>query len=121
MQRAHQSQGPSSELAAARPQSPIPFGFHQVAPAELEGVLLSSPRIDDAAVTSVPHEGSGEAPRAFVVRADATLTSADVERWVAERVAPYKRLTGGVEFVASIPKSPSGKILRRLLRTPSKL
>lgn len=87
----------------------------------MENILMSCPRIADAAVTSVPDSKNGEAPRAFVVRSDLTLRAEDVERWVADRVAPYKKLAGGVEFVDSIPKSPSGKILRRLLRTQSKL
>ena len=119
MQRAHQSQGSSSKLPP--PAVAYSFGYDQVAPAEPKHVLLSSSRIEDAAVTRAPHETSGEAPCAFVVGADATLTAADVERWVAERVAQYKRLADGVEFVAFIPNLPSGKILRRILRTQSKL
>jgi 4-coumarate--CoA ligase len=90
-------------------------GF-QVAPAELEGVLLECPGVADVAVLGVM-VGEEELPRAFVVRKQgAALEEEDVERWVEGRLAKYKRLNGGVRFVESIPKSPSGKILKRVLR-----
>jgi acyl-CoA synthetase (AMP-forming)/AMP-acid ligase II len=85
----------------------------QVAPAELEAVLLAHPQIADAAVVRVPDEAAGEVPKAFVVAA-AELTATEVMAWVAERVASYKKVRA-VEFVDQIPKSPSGKILRRVL------
>jgi len=87
-----------------------------VAPAEVEAVLLAHPSIVDAAVVGVPDADAGQLPRAFVVVAPgATLPAAAVEAWVHARVAPHKRLRGGVVHVAGIPKSPAGKILRRLL------
>ena len=89
-------------------------GF-QVAPAELEAVLRTHPDIQEAAVVAMPDERAGERPKAFVVRTGA-LTAEDVLAWVAERVAPHKRL-GAVEFIEAVPTSPSGKTLRRLLRT----
>jgi acyl-CoA synthetase (AMP-forming)/AMP-acid ligase II len=85
----------------------------QVAPAELEAVLVSHPNIADAAVVRTPDEAAGEVPKAFVV-ATAELPTSEVMDWVAERVAPYKKVHA-VEFIDQIPKSPSGKILRRVL------
>ena len=86
----------------------------QIAPAELENVLLSHPSVADAAVVPLRDEEAGEVPRAFVVR-KAAVSAEELTAFVAARVAPYKKLRR-VEFVDAIPKSPSGKILRRLLR-----
>jgi acyl-CoA synthetase (AMP-forming)/AMP-acid ligase II len=88
-------------------------GF-QVAPAELEGLLCDHPSVADAAVVGIPDEATGEAPKAFVV-ARGDLDAGALMAWVAERVAPHKRVRA-VEVVEVIPKLPSGKILRRLLR-----
>jgi len=85
----------------------------QVAPAELEAVLLSHPKVADAAVVGSPDEEAGELPKAFVV-AKGDPTAEEVMSFVAERVAPHKKVRK-VEFVEEIPKSPSGKILRRVL------
>ncbi len=94
-------------------------GF-QVAPAELESLLLTHEHVRDAAVIPVPCEEAGELPRAYVVLEDTDeakkLASADLYQWIKDRVAPHKRLNGGVVFTDTIPKSASGKILRRLLR-----
>jgi len=91
----------------------IKYKGNQVAPAELEAVLLTNPHIKDAAVIRSPDEEAGEVPKAVVV-SDGTLSEDDVMDFVAERVAPHKKVRR-VEFVAEIPKSPSGKILRRVL------
>jgi acyl-coenzyme A synthetase/AMP-(fatty) acid ligase len=91
----------------------IKYKGMQVAPAELEAVLVSHPAISDAAVVRVPDEEAGEVPKAFVVT-DAELTAQDVMDFVAARVAPYKKVRA-VEFVDEIPKALSGKILRRVL------
>jgi acyl-CoA synthetase (AMP-forming)/AMP-acid ligase II len=91
----------------------IKYKGYQVAPAELEAVLLGHPQILDAAVVGVPDQAAGEVPKAFIVCRDA-VDGKDIEAWVAERVAPYKRIRA-VEFIDAIPKSPAGKILRREL------
>ncbi|TFK24405.1 acetyl-CoA synthetase-like protein [Coprinopsis marcescibilis] len=99
----------------------------QVAPAELEGCLLGHPFVDDACVIGVPHPLMGEIPLAYVVPsrdiADWTgdgqvqiNVSQDISKYVAMRKAGYKHLRGGIRFIDSIPKSPSGKILRRILK-----
>lgn len=88
--------------------------FSQVAPAELEALLVSHPKIEDAAVIGVYDDECGELPKAFIVSKD--IETEEVHTYVAENVAPYKKLRGGVEFVNEIPKSLSGKILRRVLR-----
>ncbi|KJE89816.1 phenylacetyl-CoA ligase [Capsaspora owczarzaki ATCC 30864] len=92
-------------------------GF-QVAPAELEGILLSHPGVADAAVVPKDDERHGELPVAFVVKKQTHAHVADHElaKFVEGQVATHKRLQGGVRFVEAIPKSPSGKILRRILR-----
>lgn len=96
---------------------------NQVAPAELEGLLLDHPAVQDAAVVGVVIGGE-ELPRAYVVlQADANAAEAEpkaVAAWLAEKVARHKRLVGGVVVTDAIPKNPSGKILRKLLRERAK-
>ena len=98
---------------------------NQVAPAELEALLLEHPDIADVAVIGMPTPDGDEAPRAFVVKqaneAGKTVTEAEVQKFVEGKVVRYKRLTGGVTFVESVPKNPSGKILRRQLRDEYKV
>src|SRR5229473_1776720 len=90
----------------------------QVAPAELEALLVTHPAVLDAAVVRKADEEAGEVPQAFVVlkpdEASRTTSAEAVMGWVAERVAPHKRIRH-LEFIDQIPKSASGKILRRLL------
>jgi acyl-CoA synthetase (AMP-forming)/AMP-acid ligase II len=95
----------------------IKYKGYQVPPAELEAVLLSHDAIADAAVIGVVDTESGEeVPKAFVVRQpDASLTEPEVMEFVAGQVAPYKKVRK-VEFIDAIPKSSSGKILRKDLR-----
>jgi acyl-CoA synthetase (AMP-forming)/AMP-acid ligase II len=91
----------------------IKYKGFQIAPAELEAILVTHPAVADAAVIPCHDDEAGEVPKAFVVtRAD---TSAEaLKEFVASRVAPHKKIRA-VEFVEQIPKSPSGKILRRVL------
>ncbi|XP_065564516.1 uncharacterized protein LOC136029918 [Artemia franciscana] len=90
----------------------------QVAPSELEDLLRSHPQIDDVAVIGVPDERTGEAPKAYVVvKPGAGLSEKNIADFVAQKVAPHKQLRGGVVIASSIPKSASGKILRRELRS----
>ncbi|KAG6821375.1 hypothetical protein H0H93_014172 [Arthromyces matolae] len=102
-------------------------GF-QVAPAELEGHLLTHPDVVDACVVSVLDDYSGELPFAFVVLSEiaarriagnaqaALQAKAAIAKHVADVKVPYKHLAGGIEFIDVVPKNPSGKILRRILR-----
>ncbi|HSC13565.1 MAG TPA: AMP-binding protein, partial [Gammaproteobacteria bacterium] len=92
----------------------IKYKGMQVPPAELEAVLLSHPAVADAAVVPFADEEAGEIPRAFVVRKGAA-TAEELMAFVAGQVAPYKKVRR-LEFVDAIPKSASGKILRRLLK-----
>ena len=95
----------------------IKYKGYQVAPAELEAVLISHPEIADAAVIGVKDEESGdELPKAFVVRTPGSELSEDaVMEYVAGKVAPHKKIRL-VEFIEQVPKSASGKILRKDLK-----
>ncbi|HKR61649.1 MAG TPA: 4-coumarate--CoA ligase family protein [Pyrinomonadaceae bacterium] len=91
----------------------IKYKGFQVPPAELEALLLTHEAVADAAVIPCPDAEAGEVPKAFVVLRG-SATAAELMDFVEQRVAPYKKLRF-VEFTDKIPKSPSGKILRRLL------
>ena len=94
----------------------IKYKGFQVAPAELEALLLTHPAIADAAVIGVPDDEAGEIPKAFIVlKPGQELAAADVTDFTAQHVATYK-VIHEVAFVEAIPKSASGKILRRMLR-----
>ncbi|KAF9228386.1 AMP binding protein [Gyrodon lividus] len=105
----------------------IKYKGFQVPPAELEAVLLQHPEIADAAVIGIESkEEATELPRAYIVPAravsdqDCATFAISVQGWVGSRVAAHKRLRGGVILVNQIPKSASGKILRRELRERAK-
>ena len=99
----------------------IKYKGYQVAPAELEALLLGHPQIADAAVIGVIDANGEEVPKAFLkLQPEATLTGEDVMIWVAERVAPHKKVRQ-VEMIDFIPKSASGKILRKDLRSQGAL
>lgn len=101
-----------------------------VPPAELESLLLTHPQVADAGVIGVYSEAKAtELPRAYVVPATPIDQLSEVNRkalaraigeWVASKVSQHKRLRGGVVLVNVIPKSPSGKILRKILRERAK-
>jgi acyl-CoA synthetase (AMP-forming)/AMP-acid ligase II len=92
----------------------IKYKGYQVPPAELEALLLEHPGVADVAVVPMPDEDAGEAPKACVVPAAEELDGDELIAWVADRVARYKRIRA-VAIVDEIPRSPSGKILRRML------
>jgi acyl-coenzyme A synthetase/AMP-(fatty) acid ligase len=85
-----------------------------VAPAELEALLLGHPAIADAAVIPSPDEEAGEIPKAFVVLKTPGTTAEEIMAFVAAKVAPHKKIRK-LQFIDTIPKSASGKILRRVL------
>ena len=91
----------------------IKYKGYQVPPAELEAILLTHPAVADAAVIASPDEDAGEVPKAFVVL-KAPATPEELMQFVAQRVAPHKKIRL-VETIDEIPKSASGKILRRKL------
>lgn len=96
----------------------IKYKGFQVPPAELEALLLTHPGVADAAVIGLPDEEAGEIPKAFVVlKPGATASEEEIMQHVAAHVASYKQVRT-VEFIEAIPKSASGKILRRQLRNP---
>lgn len=96
----------------------IKYKGFQVPPAQLEDVLLGHPAVLDAAVIGIPDMASGDLPRAFVVKQPKAkgVTEKDLIDFVASKVSDYKRLRGGLQFIAAIPRNPNGKIMRRQLR-----
>jgi acyl-CoA synthetase (AMP-forming)/AMP-acid ligase II len=96
----------------------IKYKGFQVAPAELEALLLTHPKVADVAVIGVVDEEGGEAPKAFIVSKE-PASAEEIMEFVASRVAPHKKVRR-VEFVDQIPKSATGKILRRVLRDKEK-
>lgn len=95
----------------------IKYKGYQVAPAELEDLLLTHPAVQDVAVIGMPDDEAGEVPRAYIVKKPNSDASAgEISQYVEDNVAFYKKLRGGVQFIDLIPKAPSGKILRRILK-----
>uniref|UniRef100_A0A0B6ZD64 Luciferin 4-monooxygenase n=1 Tax=Arion vulgaris TaxID=1028688 RepID=A0A0B6ZD64_9EUPU len=95
----------------------IKYKGSQVPPAELEALLLEHHDIADVAVIGIPDDRAGELPKAFVVKKnDAKVTEQDIVNFVKEKMAPSKRLHGGVQFVKDIPRNASGKIIRKTIK-----
>ncbi|TPX70395.1 hypothetical protein SpCBS45565_g01785 [Spizellomyces sp. 'palustris'] len=95
----------------------IKYKGFQVPPAELEGILLTHPMVLDAAVIPRNDARGGEVPRAYIVlRPESCVSETEIREFVDGKVSGHKKLRGGVRFIPAIPKSPSGKILRRVLR-----
>lgn len=98
----------------------------QIAPAELENLLFTHPKIREAAVVGIPDVSEGgagignEVPRAYVVADSSQVTELEIQEFVRARVASYKQLRGGVRFVDELPKNAIGKFLRRELRDRAK-
>jgi 4-coumarate--CoA ligase len=100
----------------------LTIGF-QVPPASLEGLLASHPKVKDIAVIGIYSKSiASEVPRAYVVPVEEPSESLAKEliKYVHDRVAQHKRLRGGVKFIEEVPKSASGKILRRVLKAEAK-
>ena len=94
----------------------IKYKGFQVPPAELEALLIAHPAVADVAVVPLPDEEAGEVPKAFVVaKPGVEVTAEQLKDYVAGHVAHYKQIRE-LEFIDEIPKSASGKILRRVLR-----
>jgi len=92
----------------------IKYKGNQVAPAELEELLLTHPAVADAAVVGIPDEEAGELPKAYVVgKPNHTCHPKELHDFLEDKIAPHKRMRGGIEFIQAIPKTASGKILRR--------
>jgi long-chain acyl-CoA synthetase len=99
-----------------RKKEMIKYKAWSIAPAELEATLLEHPAVNDCAVVGAPDAEAGEAPHAFVaLRQGQTATPAELQRFVADRVASYKQIHT-LEIVEAIPRTSSGKILRRVLK-----
>ncbi|KAF2074146.1 hypothetical protein CYY_004549 [Polysphondylium violaceum] len=102
----------------------IKFKGFQIPPAELEALLLSHPMISDACVVGIDSGDVGEVPRAYVVlKPNQKLTDKELHEWVNKKVSNYKRFRGGIYFLNQIPKSATGKLLRKDLKNyqPAKL
>lgn len=111
-----------SYLTKTQSQELLKYKGLQVAPAEIENVLFTHPKIQEAAVVGVnlPDDPGTDLPRAYVVADPAQVSEHEIKEFVKQRLAPYKQLRGGVVFVNEIPKNAIGKYLRRELRDRAK-
>ncbi|XP_050296214.1 uncharacterized protein LOC126736057 [Anthonomus grandis grandis] len=99
----------------------IKYKGFQVAPAELEALLQTHPAVQDCAVVGLPDEDAGELPLAFVAtKPGKKVKEEELKKFVADTLSHQKQLRGGVLFINEIPRNPTGKILRRVLREKAK-
>ena len=89
---------------------------YQVAPTELEDVIRTVPGVKDVAVIGIRDEKAGEVPKAFIVRASEDVKEEHIHKFLDDKLAKYKKLSGGIVFLEELPKSPTGKVLRKELR-----
>lgn len=95
----------------------IKYNAHQVAPAEIEALLLSNPKVKDCCVIGIPDERAGELPFAYVVKQpNVRLTAKEIVQFVADNAGKLKWLRGGAKIIDEIPRNATGKLLRRKLR-----
>ena len=83
---------------------------------KVKGYQVSPTELEDVAVIGVPHDTAGEAPRAFIVPTAKEVTEDSIAEFLKERLAKYKQLKGGIVFLEALPKSATGKVLRKKLR-----
>lgn len=99
-----------------RKKDMIICGGYNIYPIEIENLLYENPKVLEASVVAVPDERLGEIPKAYIVlKPGETATEQEIMDYVKERLAAYKKLRA-VEFMETLPKGPTGKILRRALR-----
>ena len=77
---------------------------------------MDHPKIQDVGVVGIPHERLGEAPVAFIIKSDESVTENDVHSYMREKFAKHKQLTGGIHFVDELPKNQTGKLMRKVLK-----
>ena len=99
-----------------RTKDMIKVSGYQVSPTELENEIREVGGVTDVAVIGVPDDKAGEVPRAFIVRENEEVTKEKIEEFLESNIAKYKRLRGGIVFLEQLPKSPTGKVLRKELR-----
>ena len=90
---------------------------YQVAPTELEDEIREAPGVADVAVIGVKDDRAGEVPKAFIVPTSKDVTEDSIQEFLNARIAKYKQLKGGIVFMEALPKTPTGKILRKELRS----
>ena len=89
---------------------------YQVSPTEVEEEIRKVPGVVDVAVIGIKDDLAGEVPKAFIVPANQDITAEKINDFLSDKLAKYKKLAGGIVLVKELPKSPTGKVLRKELR-----